>query len=261
LGYDVALRAARPLRWQILEAVTVGDILDVLRRRWLIALLLLAGAVVALHAAAQYPPVYSSRVEVRFLPPQTSRNPNSLEFTTGGVIATAGLVARTLTAASEEPPSATTVLLHDRGIREGTSVVVPNSGGQWAANFEDPILDVQAVGASPEDVSALRDDRVAAIKAELARLQADVPTKLRITTATTPVDPMVEAKQGSPHRALLALTVLLGGLGLWLLAIVDRALTRARRRRAVGSGLVARWFRRHRGPRLAPWRAVTPADG
>jgi hypothetical protein len=211
--------------------VTVGDLLGVLRRRWLLVPVWLLGSLLVVQAALQYPPVYWSRAEVRFLPPQTSKNPNSLEFTTSSVIATAGLVARSLTSASEVPATATTVLLHDRGIREGTSVVQPNSGGQWAANFEDPILDVQAVGATPEEVDQLRDDRVAAINAELERLQADVPLRYRITTTTTPADPMVQAKQGSRHRAALALAIVLGVLGLWGLVLIDRAAASFSRRR------------------------------
>jgi hypothetical protein len=211
--------------------VTVGDLLGVLRRQWLLALVWLLGSLAVVHAVSDYPPVYWTRAEVRFLPPQTSKNLNTLEFTTASVIATAGLVARSVTSASQSPATATTVLLHDRGVREGTSVVQPNSGGQWAANFEDPILDVQAVGATPEEADRLREDRVMAINAELDQLQADVAPKYRITTKTTPADPMVAARQGSPQRAVLVLAAVLGALGLWVLTMVDRAVASWRHRR------------------------------
>ena len=103
---------------------------------------------------------------------------------------------------------------------------------------EDPILDVQAVGATAEEADRLRDGRVMAINAELDRLQADVAPQYRITTKTTPADPMVAARQGSPHRAVLVLAAVLGVLGLWVLTLVDRAVAswRHRRRRQEARG-------------------------
>jgi hypothetical protein len=216
--------------------VTVGDFLGVLRRRWFLALLWVVGSACIGHVAATYPPVYWTRAEVRLLPPQTARNPNQLEFTTGGVIATAGLVARAVSATAEEPATASTVLLHDRGVRRGTSVVVPNSGGQWSANFQDPILDVQAVAGSADEAVQLREEKVAEITAELQRMQRGVPRALQITTATTPAEPQVVVKQGSRTRALAVLAGVLGVLGAWLLVLADRAAVRlqarARARRA-----------------------------
>ena len=49
----------------------MGDLLSVLRRQWFLALVWLLGSLLTVQAALSYPPVYWSRVEVRFLPPQT----------------------------------------------------------------------------------------------------------------------------------------------------------------------------------------------
>ena len=40
--------------------------------------------------------------------------------------------------------------LVDQGVYDGAQIRQPNYGGQWSNNFTEPVLEVQASGASPD---------------------------------------------------------------------------------------------------------------
>jgi hypothetical protein len=102
----------------------------------------------------------------------------------------------------EEPvsPKAT---LSGLGVREGTMITLPNSGGQWNYFFDDPLLRVQAVATSEEGAVKRRDDAVEAIVSTLREIQvADgVPARNRVTTRLVPRLARVTYEGGHPDRA------------------------------------------------------------
>src|SRR5450756_2586374 len=72
----------------------------------------------------------------------------------------------------QSPAPATTaasasVTIVDEGVRDGARIRLPNSGGQWANNFDRPVLDVQAVGPTPERAAALFDAAVERVRSSV----------------------------------------------------------------------------------------------
>ncbi|MET0447770.1 MAG: hypothetical protein ABWX74_12465 [Aeromicrobium sp.] len=217
--------------------MTTSELAGIMRRRWYVVALgvvLLAGA---LHVVASRPGVYWAQVDVVILAPKSTRFPNVIEQTSQSIIAMAGLVERDVNKGVEEPATASaSASLAGMGVRDGYLVRLPNSGGQWANNFDRPVVDVQVVGP---DETVVRARLVALVddveRALAARQTADgVAPKNRITASSTPAAAPVFYMDGNPKKALLV-TLLLGG-GLISAGTVgaDRLLTaHARRRRAL----------------------------
>ncbi len=125
------------------------------------------------------------------------------------------------------------------GVREGTAVRLPDSGGQWATNFDVPALDVQSVGADPRAVREALEVTTAEVVHTLTRLQADVPRRQRITWRLEPPEPSVVRRGGATPAALLVLVVLGAGLGATLVGLVDlrhRPSPAGRRGHGAGTG-------------------------
>jgi hypothetical protein len=199
------------------------------RRRWWIALLgtvLTAGAAVAVQHA---PGVYYEQVDVVFLWPQPPENQeNTFQYGSKTLIQTAGVVARAVGGPEGATTASDTATLAGQGVEHGWSVRLPNSGGQWAFNFDQPVLSVEAVGTTPAEVTATAATAMARINAELTALQRaeGVPTSLMIRTRMSPPTPLLQYGQGSRGRAVLG-TLLLGvGLTLAAVRLVDRRLRR-----------------------------------
>lgn len=190
-------------------------------------LLVLAGAALTTAAAARVltlPTTYSSQVDVVFLLPLTPQNPNSLQFRSESLIDFAAVAQRTVSA-SQTGAAATSdeVTLTGQGVRHGFSVRLPNSGGQWATNFDRPVLDVQAVGSSPDEVLTTMQRILQAIRESVSARQvaAGVTPAQRVAVSLSPGQLPVFANAGSHLRALGA-TLLLGG-GLTALAATRRS--------------------------------------
>jgi hypothetical protein len=176
-------------------------------RRWA-ALVVVLGLLITLAIAyrvARKPGVYWAQIDVVFLPPASSYNPNTLVSTSDGVISLAGVVGKMVDA---HPVAARvvspTVMLAHQGIRHGWSVTLPNDGGQWADNFDKPLLDVQAVGSTPAEVTGTVNRLVSRINLTLSGLQAKVPQADRVTTELNPSQVQVFYDPGRRLRALVA---------------------------------------------------------
>ena len=166
-------------------------------------------------SVSQQPGMFQARVDVLLLLPQSANNPNSYTATTESLIDTAGIVATVLSGASGAPlTSSSTVTLAGQGIRDGWSVRLPNSGGQWANNFDRPLLDVQVVGPSHDAVLKRANELVTRIEAELIRRQdrAGVSPHNLIRTRLSPPTPQVFFLSGQSPPAPLAASLLLGVL-------------------------------------------------
>ncbi|HST64958.1 MAG TPA: hypothetical protein VLM05_07195 [Mycobacteriales bacterium] len=219
----------------------------VLRRSWYVVL---AGVLCTLAASAlvhRAPGIYHQQVDVVFAWPQPPDNgENTLQYGTGTLINTAGVVA-TIVAGSTEGGQvvADTATAVGEGIRHGYTIRLPNAGGQWAYNFEDPVLRIESVGSSPQEVVATTARAVAKVRAALLTLQRDehVRPAMMVQTRLNPGIPIVQYSTGSRMRALLVTWIL--GAGLTVAAL--HAAGRLHRRRP-----------RPAAP-AAPARELTPA--
>ena len=145
------------------------------------------------------------------LVPKSVRNPNGLQSSSDSVIAAAGVVA--IKVGSSTPVSAVSdnVSLVGEGIRSGYRVRLPNSGGQWANNFDQSLLDVQAAGATPAEVSATMQNVLDRINSTLQSMQSDAGSARAndIELALSPPTWPMYYQSGSRARTVLA-TMLLG---------------------------------------------------
>jgi hypothetical protein len=157
------------------------------------------------------PGLYYSEIRVGFHGPVSKHNPNNQVTPSESVISVAGVVARMV---RPNPPAgqvvSPTVTLADQGIRQGWSVSLPNDGGQFTNNFDQALLQVQAVGSDRSEVRQKVQSLVATINADLRTLQnqTQVPAVDRISTSLSPRELQVFRLSGSRPRALGAVLVL-----------------------------------------------------
>jgi hypothetical protein len=171
--------------------------------------------------------VYWADVEVGFLPPASSVNPNILAISPSSLVITAGAVQKIVADSSIPRVTDATTSLASQGLRHGWSVTLPNTGGQWASNFTDPFLLVQAVGSSPDEVTATVTMLARRINDALLTLerQAHVDKYNMITTQMSPPSgPQLNYQGGSRKRAAVATFVLGLGATVVVLGLVRRRL-------------------------------------
>lgn len=217
--------------------MTTSDLCGILRRRWYVVVLGLALLTGALHAVTSRPSVYSSQVDVVFLAPKSARYPNVIEQTSASLIAMAGLIEREVNKGVDTAATASAaVTLAGEGVRDGHAITLPNTGGQWAADFSRPVIDVQVVGPSEAVVRTRLASLVGTVEQRLAALQAadDIPRINRVMTSSAPASATVFRLDGNRKKAAAA-TLLLGA-GLISIGAVgaDRLLNAlARKRRQI----------------------------
>lgn len=211
--------------------MTTYDVLQILWRRWKLVVACLLVTMVTAAVVSAPITVYWSKTDVLFVYPGP-RNSNSLVTTSDSVIATAGLIAVQVNSTAHNPRLSTDdVSIVDAGIFTGSLIRLPNSGGQWAVNFNKPMLNVQVSGSDPEEVRSRAAAEVAQILGILKQRQAAAhvtPAEL-ITARPSPALPVVEASRGSRIRALAGLLVL--GLGLTFAVVLFFDQVSLRRRR------------------------------
>lgn len=183
--------------------MTIGQLLTVWRRQWLIVLLCLAGAAGLGWHVSRPEGVYWSTTPIVIRPPYLSGYYAPLSGITiplAGVVA--GLVNRD---APEIPPSVSPdVSIVDRGLYDGWTVFVPDYGGQWGSNFTDPIIVVQASGPTPEIVSERMEMVIGRIERTLDEIQdeAGVDERWRAEAVRLQATSTVEYARGNRVRSL-----------------------------------------------------------
>jgi hypothetical protein len=216
--------------------MTVTLLLRTLLRRWYVVVLILAATVFAALAAGRVPGVFWTQVDVVFLPPASY---NVLEDHADGIVQFAAIVEREFNGnpgdAVRGLPSGT---LYGEGIRDGSEVVLLDSGGQWGTNYNRQVLSVEVVGASETEVTDTVADIGARIAALSIRIQDDagVAPDARITTFESPAPPVVAYIGGSSRRAQAVILVLGGAVALALSVAVDYLLSRRTGRRQGPTG-------------------------
>lgn len=191
--------------------MSLWDLFAILRRRWpmvVVGLLLAVGSLIWID---REPGVYWAQADVIFLSPSSERFPNTLVTGSGSLVAFAGLIERDVNMGSDGASTQSSgVSLADDGVRDGSMVRLPNSGGQWAYNFESPVLDVQAVASSADVVVSRMQSLQDEIQAAVDRRQDDarVDSANRVTLETAPASVQTQYLGGDRKRAKVAATLL-----------------------------------------------------
>jgi len=212
--------------------VRVSDVLRVCAERWYIIALGLGLTGVVAIAVLISPGVYFARTQVVFLGPPVPARPNKLDSSSDGLISTAGLIEREMNATRTRiPATGADVTLVDQGVYDGEQIKLPNNGGQWATNFNEPLLDVQATGPNADVVERRIDEMVAEISAILDRRQdeANADESNRITIMLSPAETQVRYMRGDRKRAVAVSIVLGGCMTVSAAVLLDRTLGRRRR--------------------------------
>jgi hypothetical protein len=213
--------------------MTIWDLGVAMGRRWLVVMvgMVCTAAVVMLVGHDQG--VYWSRTQVIFLAPASSLYPNSLKTVSDDIIMTAGVVAKRVNGTAVMPKMGSPdVTLFGRGVTDGYSVLLPDTGGQWAPNFAQQMLEVQVVGPDAEDVSRRRQVLVGKISQELTALQDDagVAEVNRITVKLVPDGADVRYIAGQRTRAAAITGVLGESLVIGLVGLLEVRLRRRTQR-------------------------------
>ncbi|MET4620156.1 hypothetical protein ABIE18_001596 [Arthrobacter sp. 2762] len=184
--------------------MTPKTLLQVLRRRWYAAVAVLLIGFAGLGAIRSLDPVYWTQAEVSFVAPTGE----PAYWVPGGDVAAlvpfAALVEKRV---NDDSGSVNLVLsrgtLYGAGVKQGYSVTLPNTGGQWTKSFSRPVLAVQVVDSSAERVNEVLSVVIKRIQEESTSLQKETDVHgAVITTVTTPSSPEIIFGGGTPTDRL-----------------------------------------------------------
>jgi hypothetical protein len=165
--------------------------------------------------------VYFTRAEIVFLAPTSSLYPNALRTQSEDIIDTAGVVAKRIGGPGKITKfSSPDVTLIGMGVRDGWSLRLPDTGGQWATNYATQTLTLDVVGPTEDEVRARQTELIARVQSELDQLQRDagVDPVNDITAMAAPASTVLYHVGGSKPRAL-GMTAALG-IGVTVAAVL-----------------------------------------
>jgi len=221
--------------------LTVEDLFRSVLGRWPVLLAGVLLTVVVCVVTWRAPGVYWASTKVYLLVPATAQQPNQIAPDNSAAIPLAGLIQTEINGGvPPRGPVSPDVTLVDEGIYDGWSVRLPDTGGQWADNFPESSLIVQASGPSPEVVQS----RMYGLIDQITRLvaahedAAHVAAASRVDFTMSPPVVAVQYSNGRRSRAV-AIIVLLGvGLSLAVCIVIDRvAQTRRPRGEQANDGI------------------------
>lgn len=189
--------------------MTIWGLLALWRRRWIITSLCLVVGVVGVAQARSVTTVYWGSVSVVIMPPYLK---NHLAPLGGDAIPLAGVLEKLVTAGRYAPPAVNPdVSIVDRGVLDGVVADVPDYGGQWAENYTNPMIVVQASASDPQTVADRISAEVARIDQTLITIQdeARVAKSARATTLALPPTASVSRASGLSNRAFIAAVALM----------------------------------------------------
>jgi hypothetical protein len=179
------------------------------------------------------PGVYWASMKVYFVVPPSVEQPTQLTPDSAAAIAFAGVI-QTEVNRGVAPRLATSpdVTLVDQGIYDGWSVLMPDTGGQWADNFPEASLIVQASGPTPEVVTTRMYGLLDQITSLVAMHEAAAHVSAASRVDFTMSPQVVAVQYSNGHRSRAVATIL--GLGVLVslaaCAITDRVAGTRRRR-------------------------------
>jgi hypothetical protein len=213
--------------------VAVEDLRGVVRRRWLVVLVgLILTAVLGL-LTLRMPGVYWASTKVLFLVPASEQQPNQLAPDNSSAIAFAGVIETEINGGVPfRRATSPDVTLVDEGIFDGWSVLMPDTGGQWAHNFAESSLIVQASGPSAEVVQNRMNDLIGQITALVRTYEdtAHVSADDRVDLTMAPTSVRVQYSNGSRSHALAVIILLGFVVSLVASVLADRIAVMRRRR-------------------------------
>lgn len=185
-----------------------------------------------LFAASTATGIYYSKTDVLFLSPRAPGSGNALQEDPAQILAFASVVMHRLNAdAGKTVPTSTSSPLYGSGIRSGHLVYIPSSGGQWQLSYNRPVITIEIVGESMDEVATERQqilDRISSI-AKDSQQELGIKPAANITTEPAPSVEFVAYVGVRNATAVLALTLLTIGLAAGIPLSVDRALAGKRR--------------------------------
>lgn len=148
-------------------------------------------------------PLYYASSEITLSTPGTS--PDQVIAFAQAVESVVNEGRRTVRFASPDAP------LYGMGVREGSSVALPDSGGQWQTSYSRPVLSVEVVAESPERLMRIYADVVDQVEAAVASLQAgqQVGSDAMIVAS---IDKSPQVASAGPTRASKARAVVAASL-------------------------------------------------
>jgi len=205
--------------------VAVEDQRGVVRRRWPVVLVGLIVTVVLGLLTLRMPGVYWASTKVVFLVPASEQQPNQLAPDNSAAIAFAGVIEVEINGGLPlRRATSPDVTLVDEGIFDGWSVLMPDTGGQWAHNFAESSLIVQATGPSAEVVQNRMNDLIGRITALVRSYEdtAHVSAAERIDFTMAPTAVSVQYSNGHQSHALAVIILLGFVVSLVASVLVDR---------------------------------------
>lgn len=210
--------------------MTFWELLRAMLRYWPVVLVGALCTVLVALTVVDDDGVYFTRTEIIFLAPTSPTYPNALRTQSEDVIDMAGVVAKRVTGPAEVPKFASPdVTLVGLGVRDGWSLRLPDTGGQWSSNFATQRLVLDVVGPTEEAVRARQIEVLDRVSAELSALQNSmgVDAVNEITAIAAPESTRITHVGGSRPRAL-GMTLALGvGASIAVVLLLEQ-----RRRRA-----------------------------
>ncbi|WP_159806020.1 hypothetical protein [Cellulomonas citrea] len=190
----------------------------------LVAALTAGSGLVLLHGQER---LVVGRVRVVLLPP-LGASPNALVESTSSLLASAGVITRTVSGFPEWATADPGVTLASQGVLAGYQIRQPDQGSQWVHEFNDTALDVQSVGRTQVEAAQQMSAGLDYLSRNITRLEDDwgVQANQRLRISLSPSLPVYETQKGSRVRLLGAVTALGGAVGAGALT----ALTGWRRR-------------------------------
>ncbi|MGO4383807.1 hypothetical protein [Specibacter sp. RAF43] len=208
--------------------MTRFELVRLLVRRWYVVLAVAVATVIGVGLLQPPTVVYGAKVNVMFLPPD-----GVLMDQTESLIYFAALVERTFNQGHAAPRvSSASATLYGAGVRQGYSVSLFDTGGQWQTNFNRPVLQVEVVDSGAAAVQTQLDAIFTKIDTIARQTQAEAgvkPAKM-IRSNQSPSPPVIVRVGGSRSRVAAGMLCLGLGFAVGACYYTDRILARRRRR-------------------------------
>ncbi|MCP2031556.1 hypothetical protein L1277_001647 [Okibacterium sp. HSC-33S16] len=209
--------------------MTVGDLWGIILRRWYVVAFAAICTAFLVGQVGAAKPIYWTQVSVVFLRPVDAGTTNVLAGDEDSLIHFAAIVEREYNGNHPQTPTALPeATLFGEGIREGSKVSLPNAGGQWRTNFNQPALSVQVVDQTPAAVKSTLNRVLSRIEGIVAdhQKEAAVAQAAYVSTSISPSVPVVTQIDPRTSRATAAALGLGALLAVVLAVVADRRLGR-----------------------------------
>jgi hypothetical protein len=233
------------IRDQLLRPLRRGR--KIIALRWYLSPIVVLLMLPVVFAAGEAAGVYYTKADVLFVAPALSVSGNALQADPAETLSFASVTVHRFNAdGGDTAPPSTSAPLYGSGIRTGHRVSRPRSGGQWQLSYDRPVITIEVVGESDEEVATERDhilNRISTL-AKISQQEMGVKPAVYITTELARSTAFVTYVGVRNSRAEIALLFLTLGLAVGIPLTADRILNGvrtaagSRRRTAVNGGAI-----------------------